>query len=517
MTRKKGTLVAAAVIVSLMIAAAYFVSPFLRGRAELHLSRTAGVFATLIMEHRSVSFLLKPELKIRLDAPDTLVLDNSLFRMTAYCDSMLMIVNQVERQLLIVNNKGEILNVIGRTGAGPGEFMDITCIAVSPRRSLYLYDHILERFTVFDLNGRLLKIFRLRTSGIPIRHIAIDKSQMILVHHPPSKEYPAFISVFDSNGTFVKNLRGGVDWGYNNYYLRGFLDGDLMITNDGDVVESDDFSYRIYVGDMMDRFKGVGGKPSGYEDPPTIENGSPAEFMKTLQKLALPLFFFSYNDSVIFQEYVSAENKTRGSTGVFRAIDLSGNYLGEMAIDRNLSLFPNLGDPSFLISVVPRMEDGRWNQRTPFDFVIYRWKTLDELLSDSTQSVPLDTARGIGTLKELGSLVNIKAIGFVSQRDCETCVEVLISELNQLKLRLRDKGRSVVLAVINSDKQFSQELAARYGGVLEIVPIASPVSLTSPSVYLNSNGAFEHLTIESTESGLLGFTHRMDSVITIQR
>lgn len=515
--KNKRTFIAAAIVISFAIAAAYSVNFYLHRKNAPRLSKTSDVFARLMADHRPLSFFLEPILKIRLKVPDTLILDNSLYRMTAYNDSMLIIVNQVERQLLLVDNEGRILKAVGEAGGGPGEFMDITCFAVSSLGSIYLYDHLQQRFTIFDSNGKLLKIFGLKTPGIQVRHIVIDKNQMIFVHHPPSKEYPAFISVFDSNGTFVKNLRSGVDWAYTNYYLRGFLDGDLMITRNGDIIESNDFSYRIYVGDTMDKFRAVGEKPSGYKDPPVIEIDSPEEYMKVAVKLSTPRVFLSYQESVILQHYLTPEAMAKGLNGIFRAIDVSGDYLGEMASD--VGMIPNMGNPSYTISLALRMENGRWNQRVPYDFIIYRWKTLSELQGDSTQSapVPVDTAKGIKMLKELGSLTNIEAIGFISQKDCETCDEILISELNQLKLKLRDKSKSVVLAVINSDKQFSRDLELRYGGILNIVPISRPVSLTSPAVFLNSNGVFAHLTIESTKSSLMEFTHRMDSVMSALR
>lgn len=512
---KKRVLMTAAVVISLAAVALYFVYLYSTKKNMPRLTSTSEVLAHVIVNHGSLKSLLDPVEKIRLSVPDTLVLDNDLFRMTAYCDSLLVIVNKIERQIWIVNNEGKILKVVGKVGGGPGEFRGITCFAVSPDRSIYVYDFLQQRFTVFDFNGTLLKVFKLTAPGIQIRHIAIDKNQMIFVHHPPSKEYPAFISVFDSNGNFVKNLRTNVDWNYTNYYRRGFLDGDLMITKNECIIESNDFSYRMYVGDVTNKFEAVGEKPSDYRNPPVIENDSPEEYIRAAQKLATPLFFISYQDSVFFQCYVSAEDKARGSIGVLRAIDMSGNYLGEVSM--NINPFPNLGDPTYVVSLVPRMENGRWNQRVPYDFVIYRWKSLPELQAHKSKSVSIDTVRKITELQELGALENIKAIGFVSQQDCETCDEVLVSELNQLKLKLRDKSKSVVLAIINSDNQFLEDLKLRYGNLLDIVQISRPVSLTSPSVFLNNNGEYVHLAISPNNSSFMEFTHRIDSVISAIR
>ena len=67
----------------------------------------------------------------------------------------LAVANQGSHEVLVVDSAGSVAFRMGREGAGPGEFRDITSMTVIPDDSLAVWDGTSFRLSVFDDNGSL--------------------------------------------------------------------------------------------------------------------------------------------------------------------------------------------------------------------------------------------------------------------------------------------------------------------------------------------------------------------------
>lgn len=71
--------------------------------------------------------------------------------------------------LRIYDVRGRRVAEFGRNGAGPGEFLAIDGVWVTPSERIAVWDSQLSRFTVFDLDGSLVSTYRTRTEKDPSR------------------------------------------------------------------------------------------------------------------------------------------------------------------------------------------------------------------------------------------------------------------------------------------------------------------------------------------------------------
>ena len=501
MKLKKASLIIISLFVIIMIV---ILSRFYTNRRTAnHINYQPNIFTRYIDDDKPFELFLTRKNKIVINNSEGFVLDNNLYMMLGYIDNTLVIANKGERNIVLVNNAGEITKIIGHSGAGPGEFMEIDSFTLSPDKLIYVYDYLMQRFTVFDFDGNLKRIIKIKNSGIQVRRFFVSKNHSIFIHHPPTKEYPSFITIMDSSGNVKKNLRTDINWDYNYYYQRGFLDGDLLLTGESNILEANDFSYSIYLGNINNKFIRVGDKPENYSKPPKLKNDSPDELIKAAQKMDMPLFFMSYGDSIYFQYYLSSSDKLNGHKGYLRLVNKKGYYMG--ITTPNIAVYPNLGDPSYIISIEPRIENNKMSQRIPYNFIIYKWKSLKELEAYYNSLSHKDTVNKIYDIQTNEISQYERFVGIVSQNDCATCDEILISELKNLKAKLKNKKDNAMLLIVNSGDEFLKNIQIKYGKFLEIKKINSIVNLYSPSLYYKSGKGFKSITIHPDHSDLKKF------------
>jgi len=114
--------------------------------------------------------------------------------------------DQIAQALLIFLETGELVNVIDRTGRGPGEFVKIADFAIDPaQEEIVILDQFNRKMLHYDLQGNFINEIRFTTHA---RHFSIINGAYILYNDFNSRwgetNYNLFIS--DSSGHVKSHL-----------------------------------------------------------------------------------------------------------------------------------------------------------------------------------------------------------------------------------------------------------------------------------------------------------------------
>jgi len=150
--------------------------------------------------------------------------------------------NPMARTIVLVSREGEYLRSFGKIGAGPGEFRNLVTGTVDAKDNVYTFDDLLARISVFGSDGSVLRTIPVRNPFL-VRHVCVNSAGDLFLHHAPDSSSPGFVSVYGAEG-FKTCLIPPIP-GFEPYYFRGHLDGQVVPTGDGDVFESNTFTYRI--------------------------------------------------------------------------------------------------------------------------------------------------------------------------------------------------------------------------------------------------------------------------------
>ena len=93
---------------------------------------------------------ISPEPSLDFGPADTLYRIGAITRMS---DGRIVVANGSTNDLRIYSPAGKPLRRIGREGAGPGEFRDISRVFTIANDSLLVFDILLRRASVFDSQG----------------------------------------------------------------------------------------------------------------------------------------------------------------------------------------------------------------------------------------------------------------------------------------------------------------------------------------------------------------------------
>lgn len=178
---------------------------------------------------------------IRLQIPDNIYLDADPILRTI--NGGFVLFNQESKNILVFNDQGNFIRKFGSIGDGPGEYRSIEAADVDNDNYIYIYDQSLRRITRFNNNGESSLIIDVKSFDAQVRHMCIDKSKKIYLHHSPTLEYKGFVSEFDTTG-YIKTIVNPID-GYESYYSRGYLEGGLVIDSENNIYESNIYSFII--------------------------------------------------------------------------------------------------------------------------------------------------------------------------------------------------------------------------------------------------------------------------------
>ncbi|MGQ0814228.1 MAG: 6-bladed beta-propeller [Gemmatimonadota bacterium] len=136
---------------------------------------SASKTAPNIISYRSVGRDARP---IRLQKPQLRIDDQpgcSLNRISSIATTranVLVIANAGNHQLCFFSPEGKLIRAVGRAGKGPGEFRGMFSLSPFTPDSLLVYDHLLQRFSVFDAFGRFSRSFVLKRPGATVGSVA---------------------------------------------------------------------------------------------------------------------------------------------------------------------------------------------------------------------------------------------------------------------------------------------------------------------------------------------------------
>lgn|GEM_PF-3340733 len=304
---------------------------------------------------------------IRLSAPDTVLIDYDIS--VAFSDSIIAIGNRIEKNVVLFSRDGEFIRAIGQRGLGPGEFQGVYCVAVGPGDRIYVYDHWLERISVFSPNGDLKAIWSVGAlTSYYVRDMGVGPTGLIFLHHAPSEQVPGFVSVWDSTGNLSRIVLKASDSKYRSYFKRGVLDGGIQISPDGVLFESNIFSYRVWKVYPNWVETSFGEEPARYHPlPHNVPLEEAEELHAAISRSTIilkPLFLES--SGLLLQDIVNPPNQS-----FYQVYDTSGTYLGRVDDGPSfrseshgflLGLYPKYGSPKY----------GKVEQRIPYDIILYK-------------------------------------------------------------------------------------------------------------------------------------------------
>lgn len=153
-----------------------------------------------------------------------------------------VLLNPMARTIVLVSQDGAFLRTFGKIGAGPGEFRNLVTGAVDPQDNIYAFDDLLARVSVFRSDGSVVRTIPVRNPFL-VRHMCVNSVGDLFLHHAPDSSLPGFVSVYRAES--LKTCLIPPIAGYEPYYYRGHLEGQIVPSANGDVFESNTFTYAI--------------------------------------------------------------------------------------------------------------------------------------------------------------------------------------------------------------------------------------------------------------------------------
>jgi len=176
------------------------------------------------------------ELNIPLEVPVDLIPKIRFF------SKGFVLLNPMARTIVLVSQDGAFLRTFGKIGAGPGEFRNLVTGAVDEEDNIYALDDLLARVSVFRSDGSVLRTIPVRNPFL-VRHMCVSRRGDLFLHHAPDSSSPGFVSVYRAES--LKTCLIPPIAGFESYYYRGHLEGQVIASTNGDVFESNTFTYRI--------------------------------------------------------------------------------------------------------------------------------------------------------------------------------------------------------------------------------------------------------------------------------
>lgn len=92
-----------------------------------------------------------------------------LLSISALADGSLAVIPWGPGEVWLVSRQGKVIRRMGRGGEGPGEFKNPAFVAPTPKGdSLYIYDKLLGRVSIFSLSGAFSRAFRVAPNMLTI-------------------------------------------------------------------------------------------------------------------------------------------------------------------------------------------------------------------------------------------------------------------------------------------------------------------------------------------------------------
>lgn len=170
----------------------------------------------------------------------------------------MLFVENINQQIWMFDHSGELIEVIGSSGRGPEEFMQISGVFIDGKNRLVVTDETQNLVKIFDINGDLISTFSLFDNEqlfIASRDIFVHDDtlylQVIEAEFLAEKHKSHLIARYDLSGEFI-DLIGRSDPSIedSNHYLAG---NHFAVDTDEDIlISSLETTYRLQMFNTQD-------------------------------------------------------------------------------------------------------------------------------------------------------------------------------------------------------------------------------------------------------------------------
>lgn len=260
-----------------------------------------------------------------------------------------VIANPFMKNIIIINNKGDIVSIFGRDGEGPGEFRNIQSICADEKNNIFLFDNFLGRITKYDNKGNFKSFFKIKILNELIRQITAYKNY-VFFHHAPLSEFEGFITKYDSLGnskTFLPKLNG-----YEPYYERGFLDGAIIRDNSGNIYETNVYDLLVKKISKSSNIKIFNYDELNYKILSPTANKDYRSLIENYRNATIPIGLYLVNENkIVVQEllFFSSNHKKINRQMIFYDVE-GGIFLGQLNIDKEHSF--DASDGKYLLKFI---------------------------------------------------------------------------------------------------------------------------------------------------------------------
>jgi hypothetical protein len=343
-----------------------------KAKREYFLSKEQLSLQKKIDSVKVIDSLFTFEKEVKLKVPKNLFINYNT-HVFAFPEGYVFLDNMA-KDIKIFDTEGNFVRKFGHNGEGPGEFRGINTCYVDSKNNIYIYDQLLMKISVFDILGNL-KYYIKTKNNENIRHLCVNKSGLIFVHKTPQPGDFYYVNVYDSNG-YIKSLIKG-EKAYEAYYFSGFLGGGILALDNGDVFETNTYSYHI---NKISPDLGVEeyGEEGAYYKELNKEAVQLNQFEK-MQKMVAEhtdcIYFLSFNNGRNLIRYcinigVFANNMAQTPSTYAETYDNTGNFINNKKGFNDMFSFFNNGKIGYLSCPVIK-KDG--SEVIP-KIVLYRYK-----------------------------------------------------------------------------------------------------------------------------------------------
>jgi len=275
----------------------------------------------IITESNSFDDIFKEEKRIQFQTPDTVFLGD-ITNIYINNDGDIAIIDRVNQIPLLFDSTGNFQRMIGRRGAGPGEFQSAVSICYNENEKIwFVADNNLRRLSAFNINGEFLYSFS--TDSFVLR-MRVNKEGILYLYRPNEMEKGMLLSL-DSKGNTIANfidqppIRRQMPW-------FSMIGGGFSLLDDGIVAAhymSSSLEYYSFSGKKINSFDL--NKINGFIEgkPLKIELGLD-EFMGSFTGI-FSVLSLSYD--IILITYGISSTSQREPKIFFAFLDKNGNVL----------------------------------------------------------------------------------------------------------------------------------------------------------------------------------------------
>lgn len=267
----------------------------------------------------------------------------------------IVVADNLGNQLLLFDNKGNLIKRIGRMGKGPGEYLQMSDILHDKNDNILLFSNNLQRVIEYKSDGSYINSITLGFG----RKIALAKNNLYLYNVNPYPEGASLdlVTKYDLDGkkqtTFYGSPKTGV---VNGLPITG---GDLAGDEHGNifVIHASNFKIKKYSSDG-ELIKEFGQEPEFYS-PLTGKNKGGDISIDMLNAFTASGSLYVLPSNVVLAFYVRGKPLTKW----IEIYDVNGNYLkGNIKLPENLSSIQAVSNDTLYFSLkLPNKIDANGN------------------------------------------------------------------------------------------------------------------------------------------------------------